>query len=87
MQAEQKLDEAVHKTDELFADLPQIRLNQQQELQYKNGVRFETDAGEEGLYTLYSESGEFLALGRVILKEGRRLLSAEKNFYDTEQDS
>ncbi len=63
--------------DSLFANEEKLTLRAKQERLLRNGVRFSV-SGEERLYRVYSESGEFLALGRI--ENG--LLICVKSFYE-----
>ena len=51
--------------DSMFADLPKITLTPKQELRCRNGNSFSI-ALADGTYRVYSQSGEFLALSKVV---------------------
>lgn len=54
-------------TDKLFSHLPAIHLNEKQEKSITNGVRMTWRTGIEGQsYRLYSQSGRFLCISRII---------------------
>lgn len=74
---EGRIEELLLPMDRLFEVYPAREVSRGQEARIKNGndIRFK---GEEGLYRLYSESGEFLALGRA---EGGSLKTV-KSFYE-----
>lgn len=60
-------------TDKLFADLPQIRLNDKQKKSIVNGVRMTYRDGIEGQsYRLYDMDNEFLCISRI--EDGRLVL-------------
>ena len=60
------LSKALNPTDSLFADLPQIHLNEKQERSIVNGVRMTWRQGEEGeSYRLYGADGRFLCVSRL----------------------
>lgn len=62
--------------DSLFEKYPAIVMTKAQEKCIRNGAAF-TYKGTEGMFRIYSEEGEFLALARVM--EGR--LSTVKSFF------
>lgn len=63
--------------DRLFSDIPPVTLSGKQEKLFRNGVRISYSAEGEK-FRVYSESGEFLALGG--LAEGK--LVCIKSFYE-----
>lgn len=65
------------KVEELFRDVPILKLNEKQERLFRNGVRFTMNI-EERSYRVYSSKGEFLALAKV----EDRLLISEKTFFE-----
>lgn len=75
--AEGRIEELLIPVDRLFESYPAHTVSLGQEARVKNGndIRFN---GEEGLYRLYSQSGEFLALSRL---EGSSLKTV-KSFYE-----
>ncbi len=74
---EGRVEELLIPVDRLFQAYPACTVSPGQETRIKNGndIRFK---GQEGLYRLYSECGEFLALGRT---EGESLKTV-KSFYE-----
>lgn len=68
---------ALIPVDSLFAAHPALQLNAAQERRLRCGNDFKTDAAN-GTWRFYSESGEFLALGRVETGLG----SLIKSFYE-----
>lgn len=53
-------------TDALFADLPEIHLNEKQEKSITNGVRMTWRNGKEGeTYRVYAPDGRFLCISRL----------------------
>lgn len=66
-------------TDSLFAQLPQIRLNEKQERSIINGVRMTWRGGAEGQrYRLYGANGSFLCVSEI--REQRLVLI--KSFWN-----
>ena len=65
------------KVEELFRDIPILKLNEKQERLFRNSVRFTMNI-EERSYRVYSFKGEFLALAKV----EDRLLISEKTFFE-----
>ena len=63
--------------DSLFVRYPRLSVTPAQEKCVRNGAAF-TYTGAEGTYRLYSKSGEFLALSRVI--DGK--LTTIKSFFE-----
>ena len=60
------LSKALNPTDSLFADLPQIHLNEKQERSIVNGVRMTWRQGEEGkTYRVYGADKRFLCVSRL----------------------
>ena len=59
------------------SEYPKLSLTAKQEAALRNGVRFSI-VGEEKTYRVYSEKGEFLALGRIELGK----LICVKSFYE-----
>ena len=60
------LSKALNPTDSLFADLPQIHLNEKQERSIVNGVRMTWRQGEEGeSYRVYGADKRFLCVSRL----------------------
>lgn len=54
-------------TDALFADLPQIQLNEKQEKSITNGVRMTWRSGKEGeTYRVYAPDGRFLCISKLV---------------------
>ena len=54
-------------TDALFADLPQIQLNEKQEKSITNGVRMTWRNGKEGeTYRVYAPDGRFLCISKLV---------------------
>jgi len=70
-------EELLLPVDRLFEKYPPIILSGKQEKLFRNGVRFSIEQSD-GLFRLYSESGEFLALGKV--EDGK--LSNLKTFFE-----
>lgn len=59
-------ENAVLATDSLFADLPQIRLNEKQERSIRNGVRMTWRGGiEDEKYRLYGADDTFLCVSQL----------------------
>ena len=70
---------ALMPTDSLFAQLPQIRLNEKQERSIINGVRMTWRGGAEGQrYRLYGANGSFLCVSEI--REQRLVLI--KSFWN-----
>ncbi|MDD6762934.1 MAG: tRNA pseudouridine(55) synthase TruB [Clostridiales bacterium] len=70
---------ALIPTDSLFAQLPQIRLNEKQERSIINGVRMTWRGGAEGQrYRLYGANGSFLCVSEI--REQRLVLI--KSFWN-----
>lgn len=66
LDAIEDLSKALKPTDSLFADLPQIYLNEKQERSIVNGVRMTWRQGEEGeSYRVYGADGRFLCVSRL----------------------
>lgn len=65
-------------TDSMFAALPRCTAGAQDERRIKNGNEIKTPALADGDYRVYSDSGEFLMLGRA--KNGR--MRTIKSFFE-----
>ena len=65
-------------TDSLFAALPRCTAGAQDERRIKNGNEIKTPALADGDYRVYSDSGEFLMLGRA--ENGR--MRTIKSFFE-----
>lgn len=65
-------------TDSMFAALPRCTAGAQDERRIKNGNEIKTPALADGDYRVYSESGEFLMLGRA--ENGR--MRTIKSFFE-----
>lgn len=68
----------LRSTDSLFADLPEIHLNEKQEKSIVNGVRMTWRSGSDGeKYRVYGANGKFLCISQ--LKESK--LHLVKSFW------
>ena len=66
LDAIEDLSKTLNPTDSLFADLPQIYLNEKQERSIVNGVRMTWRQGEEGkTYRVYGADRRFLCVSRM----------------------
>lgn len=65
--------------DSLFRRYPACSIGSDEEKRCRNGVGFACGSLDPGIYRVYSESGEFLMLGKVLL-DG--LMSTVKSFFD-----
>ena len=65
--------------DSMFAAYPAVLLNAAQEKQCRNGAAI-CRVAPQGLLRIYSEGGEFLALGR---SQGGRI-TTEKSFFEVD---
>lgn len=65
-------------TDSMFASLPRCTAGAQDERRIKNGNEIKTPALADGDYRVYSDSGEFLMLGRA--ENGR--MRTIKSFFE-----
>ena len=66
LDAIEDLSNTLKPTDSLFADLPQIHLNEKQERSIVNGVRMTWRQGEEGkTYRVYGADRRFLCVSRM----------------------
>ena len=66
LDAIEDLSKTLKPTDSLFADLPQIHLNEKQERSIVNGVRMTWRQGEEGkTYRVYGADKRFLCVSRL----------------------
>ena len=63
-------------TDAVFANLPEIHLDQKRTAQILNGMFLETDLAD-GQYRVYGSQGDFLCVGKV----ENNILKIVKNFY------
>jgi tRNA pseudouridine55 synthase len=63
--------------DRLFSAHRELTLNPDDVRRLKNGIRFESNAAP-GLYRVYGQDGEFLALGQV----DKGILAVIKSFYE-----
>lgn len=73
------VEDAVIKTDRLFAEYPEIHLNEKQTKSIVNGVRMTWRGGHEGQrYRLYDMNNSFLCISKCI--DGRLWL--EKSFWN-----
>ena len=62
--------------DSMFAEYPKVTLTEKQEKCCRNGVAFTTNLAE-GIYRVYAQNGEFLALSHMV--EGK--LTTIKSFW------
>ena len=66
LDAIEDLSKTLNPTDSLFADLPQIYLNEKQERSIVNGVRMTWRQGEDGkTYRVYGADRRFLCVSRM----------------------
>ena len=73
------IEDAVIKTDRLFAEYPEIHLNEKQTKSIVNGVRMTWRGGCEGqCYRLYDMNNSFLCISKCV--DGRLWL--EKSFWN-----
>ena len=73
------VEDAVIKTDRLFAEYPEIHLNEKQTKSIVNGVRMTWRGGHEGQrYRLYDMNNSFLCISKCV--DGRLWL--EKSFWN-----
>lgn len=72
-----ELEGLVLPVDTLFDDKPTLRVNSACEKKLRNGNMIKTDRAD-GVYRVYSESGEFLLLGEV--RQG--VLKTIKSFFE-----
>ena len=73
------IEDAVIKTDRLFAEYPEIHLNEKQTKSIVNGVRMTWRGGREGqCYRLYDMNNSFLCISKCV--DGRLWL--EKSFWN-----
>ncbi len=72
------LETAIIPTDAVFADYPQIVLNEKQTRSITNGIRMSYKGAEGQSYRLYDENKRFLCVSKCI--EGRLVL--EKSFWN-----
>jgi tRNA pseudouridine55 synthase len=74
---EGKIEQAMLPIDSLFADRDRLVINAKNEKKCRSGAEFAADCSD-GEYRVYSETGEFLMLGRA--KNGR--IKTIKNFFE-----
>jgi len=67
--------------DTLFAEYPSLTVNERQEQKIRNGQQILRPAGEPGRCRVYSEGGEFLALGEIFTESDWLTLKSIKSFY------
>lgn len=67
----------VLRVDSIFDGLPKLVLKPRQEKLFRNGVRISLEQ-EDGEYSVYSETGEFLAIARV----EKGVLISIKTFFE-----
>lgn len=72
------LETAIIPTDEVFADYPQIVLNEKQTRSITNGIRMSYNGVEGQSYRLYDKNKRFLCISKCM--EGRLVL--EKSFWN-----
>ncbi len=78
MKEEGTLETAIIPTDAVFADYPQIVLNEKQTRSITNGIRMSYNGAEGQSYRLYDENKRFLCISKCM--EGRLVL--EKSFWN-----
>lgn len=66
-------------TERLF-DYPSFVVSEKQEYLVRNGVSAYCD-GENGMYKVFSKSGEFLSVSEITEIEGKKCLKLVKSFY------
>jgi len=70
----------LHPVDTLFASHPALTLDSIQEQKLRNGQTIRLTTGPPGAVRVYSQTGEFLALGEIT-NRGALELRAKKRFY------
>lgn len=77
---EQERQNSLRSVDTMFADRPRITASKKQEGLIRNGAAYKTDCAD-GEYRVYSESREFLMLGRS--ENGQ--MKTVKSFFEVER--
>ncbi len=77
---ENRLDHLLHPVDSIFSDYPALYADREQEARLRCGSAVSSGC-PEGIYRVYSPSGEFLLIGKVLKGQ----LMTEKSFFEVKK--